>query len=195
LLTRSPERVSIRDVRVGIADHLGWAVAVTASPDHGVADRRRIALIGPGVSEAPIHYESRRLDVAATTALVAKARASIARTTEAAFDELAAALPAPVLSISLRAWPFDFPDDIAVQRRAPYEARADAVMYRQELSELARARGWEVHVYDAKAVLDQAATRLAGRADEVLYGPRTTLGPPWTKDHRIALAAAIVAGP
>jgi hypothetical protein len=182
-------------VRVGIADHLGWAIAVTASADHEVVDRRRIALIGTGVSEAPIHYESRRLDVAATAALVAKARASIAQTTEAAFDELTAALPAPVLSISLRAWPFDFPDDIAVQRRAPHEARADAIMYRQELSELARARGWEVHVYDAKAVLDQAVTRLAERADEVLYGPRTTMGPPWTKDHRIALAAAIVAGP
>jgi hypothetical protein len=45
--------------------------------------------------------------------------------------------------------PLDFPDDIAVQRRAPYEARADAIMYRQELSELAHARGWEVHLYDA----------------------------------------------
>jgi hypothetical protein len=44
-------------------------------------------------------------------------------------------------------------------------------------------------------VLDQAVTRLAGRADDVLDGPRTTLGPPWTKDHRIALAAAILAGP
>jgi hypothetical protein len=182
-------------MRVGIADHLGWAIAVTASADHEVVDRRRIALIGPGVSEAPIHYESRRLDAVATAALVAKARASIARTTAAAFDELAAALPAPVLSISLRAWPFDFPDDIAVQRRVPYEARADAIMYRQELSELAHARGWEVHVYDARAVLDQAVRKLAERADEVIHGPRAAMGPPWTKDHRVALAAAIVAGP
>jgi hypothetical protein len=42
--------------------------------------------------------------------------------------------------------PPDFPDDIAVQRHAPYEARADAIMYRQILSELAHARGWEVHL-------------------------------------------------
>ena len=76
----------------------------------------------------------------------------------------------------------------------PYEARADAIMYRQELSELAQARDWEVHLYDAKAVVGQAASLLAGRADEVLQGPRATLGPPWTKDHRIALAATIVAG-
>ena len=181
-------------MRVGIADHLGWAVAVTASADHEVVDRRRIELIEPGLSQAPIHYESSRLDVASTAALVAKVRASVVRATSAALDELAAAVPAPVLSISLRAWPPDFPDDIAVQRRAPYEARADAIMYRQELSEFARARGWEVHFYDAKAVVGQAVGMLAERADEVLQGPRATMGPPWTKDHRIALAAAIVAG-
>jgi hypothetical protein len=29
-------------LRVGIADHFGWAVAVTASADHEVVDRRRI---------------------------------------------------------------------------------------------------------------------------------------------------------
>jgi len=179
---------------VGIADHLGWAVVVTASANHEVVDRRRVELVEPGVSPAPIHYESRRLDVAATAALVARVRASVVRAGSAAFDEIATALPAPVRSISLRFWPLDFPDGIAVQRRAPYEARADAVMYRQELAELAHARGWDVHVYDAKAVLDQATRLLAERADEVLYGPRATMGPPWTKDHRVALAAAIVAG-
>jgi hypothetical protein len=181
-------------MRVGIADHLGWAIAVTASADHEVVDRRRIALVEPDVSAAPIHYVSGRLDVAATAALVAKVRASVARATSAALDEIASALPAPVLSISLRVWPFDFPDDIAVQRRAPYEARADAIMYRQELSEVAHARDWEVHLYDAKSVVDQAARMLGERADEVLHGPRATIGPPWTKDHRIALAATIVAG-
>jgi hypothetical protein len=181
-------------MRLGIADHFGWAIAVTASADHDVVDRRRIELVEPGVSAAPIHYESRRLDVAATEALVAEVRASVARAASAALDELAAALHAPIRSISLRAWPLDFPGDIAVQRRAPYEARADAVIYSQELSELAHARGWDVHLYDAKAVMGQAATMLAERADEVLHGPRAAMGPPWTKDHRIALAATIVAG-
>lgn len=180
-------------MRLGIADHLGWAVAVTASDDH-VVDRRRIELIEPGLSAAPIHYESRRLDVAATAALVAEVRASVARAASGALDEIATALPAPVVSISLRAWPLDFPDDVAVQRRAPYEARADAIMYRQELCELARVRGWEVHLYDAKAVIGQAAGMLGERADDVLHGPRATLGPPWTKDHRSALAATVVAG-
>ena len=159
------------DVRLGIADHLGWAVAVTASADHEVVDRRRIELVEPGLTPAPIHYESRRLDVAATAALVAKVRASVVRATSAALDELAAALPAPVVSISLRAWPPDFPDDIAVQRRAPYEARADAIMYRQVLAELAHARGWDVHLYDAKA-RGRSGGQPAGRA-----GRRGPAGP------------------
>lgn len=180
-------------MRLGIADHLGWAIAVTASADHEVVDRRRIELVEPGITSAPIHYESRNLDVGATAALVAQVRASAARTTSAALDEIAAALPAPIVSLSLRDWPPDFPDDIAVQRRAPYEARADAIMYRQILSELARARRWDVHLYDARDVVDQAVGVLAERADDVLRGPRASLGPPWAKDHRVALAATVIA--
>jgi hypothetical protein len=181
-------------VRLGVADHLGWAVAVTADSDHMVVDRRRIELVEPGVSAAPIHYESRHLDVAATAALVSAARASVMRASSAALDELAASLPEPVVSISLRLWPPDFPDDIALQRRAPYEGRADAIMYRHVLADLADARGWEVHCYDAKRVEAQAADLLGERTGEVLRGPRATLGPPWTKDHRVALAAAVMAG-
>ncbi len=184
----------MRDVHLGIADHLGWAIAVTASADHEVVDRRRIELVEPGISSAPIHYESRRLDVAATAALVAQVRASATRATSAALDEIAAALPAAIVSISLRDWPADFPDDIVVQRRAPYEARADAIMYRQVLAEVARARNWKVHLYDARDVVDQAVGMLAERADAVLRGPRASLGPPWAKDHRVALAATVVAG-
>src|SRR5581483_6399208 len=131
-------------MRVGIADHFGWAVAVTAAADHAVVDRRRMELVEPGLPAAPIHYEGKRLDVAATAALVAEVRESVVRATSAAVDERAAALAAPVVSISLRTWPPDFPDDIAVQRRTPYEARADAIMYRQLLSDLAHERGWAV---------------------------------------------------
>jgi hypothetical protein len=180
-------------VRLGIADHFGWAVAVAASSDHEVVDRRRIELVEHGVTAAPIHYEGGRLDVAAAAALVGQVRASVVRATSASLDELAAALPEPVVSISLRAWPPDFPDDIVVQLRPPYEARADAIMYRQVLAEVARARGWDVQLYVAKDVVGQAVGRLGDRADEVLQGPRARLGPPWTKDHRTALAATIVA--
>ena len=180
-------------MRVGVAHHFGWAVAVTASADHRVVDRRRIELIEPGMPTAPIHHEGKPLGDAAISELVAEVRASVARATSASLDALAAALPEPIVSVSLRAWPLDFPEDIIVQRRAPYESRADSIMYRQVLAELVRACGWVVHFYEAKNVEDRAARILAERADEVLYGPRATLGPPWTRDHRMALAATILA--
>ena len=180
-------------MRVGIAHHFGWAVAVTASSDHAVVDRRRIDLIEPGVAAAPIHHEGKSLDDDAAAALVRDVRASATRATSAALDELASAVGEPIVSMSLRAWPTDFPEDIATQRRVPYEARADSVMYRQVLAEQARARGWDVHFFEAKDVEAKAERILGERAKEVLHGPRATLGAPWAKDHRIALAAAVVA--
>ena len=180
-------------MRLGIAHHFGWAVAVTASANHQVVDRRRIDLVEPGMPTAPIHHEGKELDDEAAAAMVAKVRASAVRATTVSLDELAAAVSEPIVSMSLRAWPQDFPTDIAIQRRVPYESRADSVMYRQVLAECARARGWEVHFFDAKNVESQAAAILGDGAKDILHGPRTALGPPWAKDHRIALAATIVA--
>lgn len=88
----------------------------------------------------------------------------------------------PVNSSALRAWPDDFPDDIARQRRVPYESRADSVMYLEVLAEQARARGWAVAFFDAKNVEAEATRLLGDRAHAVLHGPREMLGPPCAKD-------------
>lgn len=180
-------------MRVGIAHHYGWAVAVTASANHEVIDRRRIDLIEPGLAVAPVHYESKRLEDAALAALVADVRASAQRATSKSLDQIVVDVPERIVSLSLRAWPADFPEEISIQRRVPYESRADSVMYRQELERCARVRGWEVYFFEGNSVEDQAKGILGDRGDEVLYGPRAKLGPPWTRDHRIALAATIVA--
>lgn len=192
----------MRYMRLGIAHHFGWAVAVAAAADYAVVDRRRIELIEPGLPPAPIHHvggphllhqTGEPLSDDALEALVTEVRASAVRATSAALDALAAALPQPIVSISLRGWPADFPVDIATQRRVPYESQADSVMYRQVLAEYARDHGWEVHLYDAKDVEAVVGQMLGDRAREVLYGPRAALGPPWSKDHRLALAATILA--
>jgi hypothetical protein len=195
-------QVILESVRVGIAHHLGWAVAVTASTDHEVVDRRRLELIEAALPAAPIHHEGDAhrihssgtpLDDDALAALVADVRGSVVRAASAALDALASDLREPIVSMSLRAWPADFPDDISVKRRVPYESHADSVMYRQLLAELADARGWVVHLYNAKDVEGEAVRILGERAHEVLRSPRAKLGPPWSKDHRMALAATIVA--
>lgn len=189
-------------MRLGIAHHLGWAVVVSASDDHVVVDRRRVELIEPGLPGAPVHHvggphamhqQAERLTDEQLATLVAEVRTSAERCGARALDELAGALGEPIRSISLRAWPADLPTDIAVLREVPYESQADSVMYREVLAGLAHERGWAVHVYDAKTVEAEAAAMLGERAEEVLHGPRRTLGPPWAKDHRVALAATVIA--
>ena len=188
-------------MRLGIAHHYGWAVAVTASTDFEVVDRRRIELIEPGVPASPVHHQGGAhemhssgewLDDKRLEALMAQVRASAGRITALSMDELEGALPAPITTLAVRGWPSDFPEDIATLRRPPYESRADSVMYCQVLAEVATQRGWEVRTYDAKSVEAEAAAILGTRTDEVLHGPRKTFGPPWSKDQRIALAATIV---
>jgi hypothetical protein len=57
-------------------------------------------------------------------------------------------------------------------------------MYRQVLAAAAEARGWAVHWYDPKKVdLDDPSLQL-----------RRSIGPPWSNDHKLAMAAAILAG-
>lgn len=188
-------------MRVGIAHHFGWAVAVTASAEFSVIDRRRIELIEPGLPTAPIHHEGgshpmhrsgQSLDDEGLAALVDNVRQSVVNMTADSLDHLVASLPEPITSLAIRAWPADFPQDIATQRRPPYESRADSVMYCQVLSEVAAERGWDVHTFDAKTVESDAVAILGPRAKEVLHGPRSALGPPWSKDHRTALAAIVV---
>lgn len=196
-LVRAPASARRPVMRLGIAHHLGWAVAVTADDDHTVVDRRRVELLAPGLPVAPVHHEGgahevhRRgpeLDDAALSALVRDVHASAVRATASALDSL----PAGIVSISLRAWPDDVPDDISVLRRAPWESQIDSIMYRQVLAEAALDRGWEVHRYD-EDVEAQAAALLGARAEQVLHGPRAVLGAPWGKDQRSALAATVLA--
>lgn len=187
-------------MRLGIAHHYGWAVAVIATDEHEVVDRRRIELIEPGLPAAPIHHEGGTHELHRSgapladpelAALVATVRASVQRTTAASLDELASS--GPIRTISIRQRPADFPTDVATLRHPPYESRADSIMYLDVLADAAADRGWQVHAYDAKRVEQEATELLGDRAHAVLHGPRSTLGPPWAKDHRTALAATVVA--
>jgi hypothetical protein len=63
----------------GIARHLGWAVAVTASADDQIVDPRRIELADPAIRTAPIEHKVKPFDDVAATMLVAQVGASVAR--------------------------------------------------------------------------------------------------------------------
>jgi hypothetical protein len=178
---------------VGISDHGGWAVLVTAARDGTLLDRRRVELVGDDLPALPHHHEGQGLPPDKAVALVERVRASAEKHAVLALDAVEAAVPL-TLGIALRKCP-SLPHTIA-ERIKDYRARnvADWVMYREALAAAAVARGWPVHWYDAKNVLGEASRALEVKdLDAHFLDLRSAVGPPWTKDHKLAMAAAIAA--
>ena len=110
-------------------------------------------------------------------------------------NAVAMTVPGRILGVALRQCP-GLPPTIA-ERIKDYRAQnvADWVMYRQALAAAAEARGWAVHWYDAKKVFDAASEALRIEdLDAHFLQLRRSIGSPWGKDHKIAMAVAIVAG-
>jgi hypothetical protein len=101
-----------------------------------------------------------------------------------------------ILGVALRKCP-QLPPTIA-ERIKDYRAQnvADWVMYRRALASAAEARGRPVYWYDAKRVLGAARQALrVENLDAHFLQVRRAIGPPWDKDHKLAMAAAMVAAP
>src|SRR4051812_49631066 len=92
---RNRKPTARRPVVVGVADHNGWAVLVSAAIANGapaVVDRRRVSLIEDGVPSQPYHHETLALGDAESEQLLHRVRQSIAACTEHALRQLAADL-------------------------------------------------------------------------------------------------------
>jgi len=178
---------------IGVSDHGGWAVLVTVACDGTLLDRRRVELVDESLPKLPHHSEGQRLPLDEAVALVERVRVSAERHAALALDAVTMAVPR-VVGIALRNCP-QLPPTIA-ERIQNYWAQnnADWVMYRKVLASAAESRGWPVHWYDAKNVLDAASQALrVENLDAHFLRVRKAIGPPWDKDHKLAMAAAIVA--
>jgi hypothetical protein len=177
---------------IGVSDHGGWAVFVTAARDGTILDRRRVELVGEGLPKLPHHSEGQRLPLDEAVELVERVRVSAERHAALALDAVTTAVPR-ILGVALRKCQ-PLPPTIA-ERIQNYRAQnvADWVMYRKALASAAEARGWPVHWYDAKSILETARQALHGEdLDAYFLKVRSAVGPPWTNDHKLAMAAAIV---
>lgn len=178
---------------IGISDHGGWAVFVTVARDGMLLDRRRVELVDESLPSIPHHHEAQTLPTDAAVALVERVRASAEKHSERALDDLTTAVP-NIYGIALRVCP-PLPATIA-ECISDYRARnvADWVMYRKALASAAESRGWPVSWYDAKNVTGAASRALhVENFDDHFIKMRPVVGPPWNNDHKLAMAAAVVA--
>jgi len=179
---------------IGVADHGGWAVLVTVTGGGTLLDRRRVELVDPGLPKIPHHSEGQALPLDEAVALVERVRGSAERHAKLALAAVAGTVTARILGVALRQCP-ELPPTIA-ERITDYRAQnaADWVMYRQALAAAAEARGWAVHWFDAKKVFARASEAPGIEdLDAHFLHLRRSIGPPWGKDHKLAMAAAIVA--
>ena len=186
--------MSKHDAIIGVSDHGGWAVLVTVAGDGTLLDRRRVELVDEGLPKIPHHSEGQRLPLDEAVALVERVRVSAERHAKVRLDEVAMTVPGRILGVALRQCQA-LPPTIA-ERIRDYRAQnvADWVMYRKALAAASEARGWAVHWYDAKKVLDAASEALHIKdLDAHFLRLRKSIGPPWDADHKVAMAAAVVA--
>jgi hypothetical protein len=190
---RTPEIREVAAGIIGVSDHGGWAVLVTAASDGTLLDRRRIELLDAGLPKLPHHHDCQGLPLDEAVELVERVRVSAERHAVLALDAVTMAVPR-ILGVALRERP-RLPPTIA-GRIKDYRAQnvADWVMYRNAVAFAAEARGWPVHWYDAKSVWGAASQALrVENLDAHFLQVRKTVGPPWDRDHKLAMAAAIVA--
>lgn len=169
-------------VVIGISDHGGWAILVTATSDGTLLDRRRVELVDDGLPAIPHHHEAQMLPLDQAVALVERVRTSAEKHAVRALDAVAADVP-DVRGIALRRCQ-PLPPTIP-ERLKDYRARnvADWVMYRNALASAAQARGWSVYWFDPKSL----------NLDACVLQMRRVVGPPWGQDQKLAMAAAIAA--
>jgi hypothetical protein len=187
--------VSRDDGIIGVSDHGGWAVLVTVAGDGTLLDRRRVELVDEDLPKIPHHSEGKALPLDEAVALVERVQVSAERHAKLVLDAVATTVPGRTLGVALRQCPGWLPPTIA-ERIKDYRAQnvADWVMYRKALAAAAEARGWAVYWYDAKKVLEAASEALRIEdLDAHFLQLRRSMGPPWGKDHKVAMAAAIVA--
>ena len=179
---------------IGVSDHGGWAVLVTVAGDGTLLDRRRIELVDDDLPKIPHHSEGHGLPIDEAVALVERVRASAERHAKLGLEAVAMTLPGRILGVALRQCQ-PLPPTIA-ERITDYRAQnvADWVMYRKALAAAAEGRGWAVHWFDPKKVFDAASDALGIEDLESHFVQiRRAIGPPWSMDHKLAMAAAIVA--
>jgi len=188
---------------ISVADHAGWAHLVCVSVQSGlpvVVERRRVALIDPGLPTQPYEHDTVAMREDEAEALVARVRRSIAACTTRALERVVSEL-APtcrIVALAIRKPPFPRIPSSVRTVHASYQLKcsADGMLYQGALCRAAKRQKLEVRLCQRGEEVELAASSLGVSPDEVeAFVTRVgrPAGPPWTQEHRLAYAAAIAA--
>jgi hypothetical protein len=193
-----PRRVE--RVALGFRPHSGWAHAVVVSgsvAEPRVIDRRRVELVS---SELPrqVYHAAEGMPLTRAAALVQRVQSSVDGVTTDTIDTLVAAASedGKVVAAGVVGQPREVPDLARVLASHALLHLAEGQLYLQALGDAAARRDLSVTYLAPKGAMAAAATELtvdAETLDATLKRCGRSLGPPWQKDHREAVAAALVA--
>jgi hypothetical protein len=163
-----------------------------------VIERRRVAIIDPGLPTQPYEHDSRAMREDEANALISRVRRSIAARTSLALQRVVTELaPAyAVVALAIRKPPFDeLPGTIAdVWKSHRLLYSADGMLYQLAFCHAARRLELGVHLCRRGEEGSRAARQIGVTPGEIeTFVNRTgrPAGPPWTQEHRRAYAAGI----
>jgi hypothetical protein len=189
---------------LGFKLHTGWAALVAVAGDSGkiqVLLRRRIELLPP---KSPI---PRFVYHAASEMPLAQATELVKRGTKASLEAASLAVKDTVEELTSRGIRIDVcgilsgstvvPNDpAAILRSHPMIHSAEGALFQSAVVSACESRGLRTVVMREREVWVRAAAAWQVTESELrkkVDGLRKTLGPPWSADHKVASAIALLA--
>ena len=189
---------------LGIRMHSGWGVLVAVSADGTsveVIERRRIVTSDPSIPRAkqPYHHAA-ELGAAESEAHIAKCAAVTLRLTSAAIEGVVRELQGREYGIVgcgvLLASGRSLPALAKILASHPLIHTAEGEFFRDAARKACERLKIPVTAIPEREVderAEQAFGKAASRMQQRIVGLGSSIGPPWTKDHKTAaLAAAII---
>ena len=180
---------------IGFRLHTGWAILVAVSADGEtprVLHRCRIELLPAGVGRF-VYHRAATLSLAEAKELIGSVRQIAEATARTAIQSAIANLDVKGVCIPPAA--AADPDELeAVLRSHARIHSAEGALYAGAIAAACRQLGLALIAVRERDVWSRACEK-TGMAEATLKagidGVRKSLGPPWTADHKIAMAAAI----
>ena len=179
------------EVALGFRPHSGWAVGVVVGLGPVVLARHRLDLPGP----AQPYHDAAGLPPAEAAELVTEATAAAYERAAAAVAELAAGHE--VVGVAIVAGAGTVREDVPLARALTAHSMlhaAEGELYRDALADAADALGLAVTLVPPRDT-PALGRRVLGCDAEDLRARLTELGrpfgPPWTRDHKDAVVAAL----